>query len=220
MLQTNLTVGYNQRPQHNLSTCRLTTARPLPSTSFCSLSLCPFSMPSSLLPFIQQASTHLASVRRSVVALLLHQSNAMKLSLLFFLQTSLLVTPALAFQPAPFHGGVRGVAVVARGVPSSSVAVTSSSANYNNYAVVSTLSAINNDNSNSNPSKSALRMSETADAGGESTPTASGGTASIPNEIFNLVKSIVGAGVLSLPAGEFCIFYEHTVRLCDVHVIE
>ena len=32
-----------------------------------------------------------------------------------------------------------------------------------------------------------------------------GGTASIPNEVFNLVKSIVGAGVLSLPAGEFCI---------------
>jgi hypothetical protein len=32
--------------------------------------------------------------------------------------------------------------------------------------------------------------------------TPSGGTASIPNEIFNLVKSIVGAGVLSLPAGE------------------
>ena len=31
-----------------------------------------------------------------------------------------------------------------------------------------------------------------------------GGTASIPNEIFNLVKSIVGAGVLSLPAGESC----------------
>ena len=29
-----------------------------------------------------------------------------------------------------------------------------------------------------------------------------GGTASIPNEVFNLVKSIVGAGVLSLPAGE------------------
>ena len=29
------------------------------------------------------------------------------------------------------------------------------------------------------------------------------GTASIPNEIFNLVKSIVGAGVLSLPAGKF-----------------
>jgi hypothetical protein len=30
----------------------------------------------------------------------------------------------------------------------------------------------------------------------------SGGTATIPNEVFNLIKSIVGAGVLSLPAGE------------------
>ena len=30
----------------------------------------------------------------------------------------------------------------------------------------------------------------------------SGGTATIPNEVFNLVKSIVGAGVLSLPAGK------------------
>ena len=29
----------------------------------------------------------------------------------------------------------------------------------------------------------------------------SGGTATISNEIFNLVKGIVGAGVLSLPAG-------------------
>lgn len=29
----------------------------------------------------------------------------------------------------------------------------------------------------------------------------SGGTATIPNEVFNLIKSIVGAGVLSLPAG-------------------
>jgi hypothetical protein len=31
--------------------------------------------------------------------------------------------------------------------------------------------------------------------------TESGGTATIPNEVFNLIKSIVGAGVLSLPAG-------------------
>lgn len=30
----------------------------------------------------------------------------------------------------------------------------------------------------------------------------SGGTASIPSEVFNLIKSIVGAGVLSLPAGK------------------
>jgi len=29
-----------------------------------------------------------------------------------------------------------------------------------------------------------------------------GGTATIPNEIFNLVKSIVGSGVLGLPAGK------------------
>ena len=32
------------------------------------------------------------------------------------------------------------------------------------------------------------------------------GTASIPNEIFNLVKSIVGAGVLSLPAGKLSMY--------------
>jgi hypothetical protein len=35
----------------------------------------------------------------------------------------------------------------------------------------------------------------------ESPAPTGGGTASIPNEVFNLVKSIVGAGVLSLPAG-------------------
>ena len=34
--------------------------------------------------------------------------------------------------------------------------------------------------------------------GGDGTGT---GTATIPNEVFNLIKSIVGAGVLSLPAG-------------------
>ena len=37
----------------------------------------------------------------------------------------------------------------------------------------------------------------------ESKASVGGGTASIPNEIFNLVKSIVGAGVLSLPAGTY-----------------
>lgn len=49
-----------------------------------------------------------------------------------------------------------------------------------------------------------LQMSAAAAAAAE--PSEGGvsgtGTASIPNEIFNLVKSIVGAGVLSLPAGE------------------
>ncbi|KAL7460619.1 hypothetical protein ACHAXS_001063 [Conticribra weissflogii] len=39
------------------------------------------------------------------------------------------------------------------------------------------------------------------DATAASGAVSSGGTATIPNEIFNLVKSIVGAGVLSLPAG-------------------
>ena len=33
-----------------------------------------------------------------------------------------------------------------------------------------------------------------------------GGTATISNEIFNLVKGIVGAGVLSLPAGTWLSF--------------
>jgi len=37
--------------------------------------------------------------------------------------------------------------------------------------------------------------------GGNSQQPQGGGTATIPNEVFNLVKSIVGAGVLSLPAG-------------------
>ena len=52
-------------------------------------------------------------------------------------------------------------------------------------------------------------VAEVPKGGGES-----GGTATIPNEVFNLIKSIVGAGVLSLPAGmqnvfsffSFCIF--------------
>ena len=36
-----------------------------------------------------------------------------------------------------------------------------------------------------------------------------GGTATIPNEVFNLVKSIVGAGVLSLPAGTLQLAFFH-----------
>lgn len=47
-------------------------------------------------------------------------------------------------------------------------------------------------------SKVSLEMSG---GGGEAVSTE--GTATIPDEIFNLVKSIVGAGVLSLPAGRF-----------------
>jgi len=47
---------------------------------------------------------------------------------------------------------------------------------------------------------SALHMSG-GGGGGEAVSTE--GTATIPDEVFNLVKSIVGAGVLSLPAGEY-----------------
>lgn len=38
--------------------------------------------------------------------------------------------------------------------------------------------------------------------GGSDKKSQGGGTATIPNEVFNLIKSIVGAGVLSLPAGK------------------
>lgn len=42
-----------------------------------------------------------------------------------------------------------------------------------------------------------------------------GGTATIPTEVFNLIKSIVGAGVLSLPAGRysFQIFSSTDIKL-------
>jgi len=49
-------------------------------------------------------------------------------------------------------------------------------------------------------SATALGMSG---GGGGGEAVATDGTATIPDEIFNLVKSIIGAGVLSLPAGEF-----------------
>mgnify|MGYP007080199537 CR=1 FL=1 len=51
---------------------------------------------------------------------------------------------------------------------------------------------------------SALQSSAAAPAegdAGETSKKTSGGTATIPALIFNLVKSIVGAGVLGLPAG-------------------
>lgn len=51
----------------------------------------------------------------------------------------------------------------------------------------------------SNPTK----LSSAAAAVDESEKSISGGgTATIPNEILNLVKSIVGSGVLGLPAGK------------------
>lgn len=56
-------------------------------------------------------------------------------------------------------------------------------------------------------SSSSLRQVTTLRAGATSNSRqqeeggGGGGTATIPNEIFNLIKSIIGAGVLSLPAG-------------------
>ena len=58
------------------------------------------------------------------------------------------------------------------------------------------------------PKAASLRMTAaTGVSGGGKGESVSmgGGTATIPNEIFNLVKNIVGAGVLSLPAGELNI---------------
>lgn len=61
-----------------------------------------------------------------------------------------------------------------------------------------------------------LAMAETPSGeiprGGEAAATG-GGTATIPTEVFNLVKSIAGAGVLSLPAGEceICVCVSRTI---------
>ena len=50
-------------------------------------------------------------------------------------------------------------------------------------------------------------------------PSTSGGTATISNEIFNLVKGIVGAGVLSLPAGMNPLVVEmRTTLSLPIHV--
>ena len=54
-------------------------------------------------------------------------------------------------------------------------------------------------------SSTALEMS-----GGEGEAISTEGTATIPDEIFNLVKSIVGAGVLSLPPGAYISYFFHT----------
>eukprot|EP00536_Pseudo-nitzschia_multiseries_P009123 jgi/Psemu1/199976/e_gw1.248.60.1 len=43
--------------------------------------------------------------------------------------------------------------------------------------------------------------------GGASKKAQGGGTATIPTEVFNLIKSIVGAGVLSLPAGKCVVAF-------------
>ena len=51
--------------------------------------------------------------------------------------------------------------------------------------------------------KTALKVAASGAAEGSSEEGKGTGTATIPDEVFNLVKSIVGAGVLSLPAGTY-----------------
>jgi len=57
--------------------------------------------------------------------------------------------------------------------------------------------------------QSASSVTDLPRGGGDTdkSKTISGGTASIPNEVFNLIKSIVGAGVLSLPAGKLFLHF-------------
>jgi len=48
----------------------------------------------------------------------------------------------------------------------------------------------------------AANVADLPRGGGSNKKSTGSGTATIPNEVFNLIKSIVGAGVLSLPAGK------------------
>lgn len=70
------------------------------------------------------------------------------------------------------------------------------------YAKIPLTKASSNNSHQKVTMASALHMSG-GGGGGEAVSTE--GTATIPDEVFNLVKSIVGAGVLSLPAGEYQI---------------
>ena len=62
-----------------------------------------------------------------------------------------------------------------------------------------TATASNNKQRMESWSNTALEMS----GGDGEAAVSTDGTATIPNEVFNLIKSIVGAGVLSLPAGAY-----------------
>jgi hypothetical protein len=59
-------------------------------------------------------------------------------------------------------------------------------------------------------------------SGGGSAAVAVEGTATISNEVFNLIKGIIGAGVLSLPAGKrecrCCYYHFVIVRLYEYNI--
>lgn len=101
------------------------------------------------------------------------------------------IAPTLAFTPVNYRANF----ISPTGAPSWSPQYAASTA-----SIAST--------TNLNRRRHALRISSASDdnasvnkAVGDDTPSVGGGTATMPEEIFNLVKSIVGAGVLSLPAG-------------------
>ena len=82
------------------------------------------------------------------------------------------------------------------------IATSSSSSSLSHFSSLSSLPSSQHPRHYQNDGKIALSMSSSDDSKeATSNNNNSGGTASIPNEVFNLVKSIVGAGVLSLPAG-------------------
>ena len=70
---------------------------------------------------------------------------------------------------------------------------------------ITAAATIQRPSSSSSWSTTALEMSGGGEGGEAAISTE--GTATIPDEIFNLVKSIVGAGVLSLPAGAYSVFF-------------
>lgn len=101
------------------------------------------------------------------------------------------IAPTLAFTPVTYRANF----ISPTGAPSWSPQYAASTA-----SIAST--------TNLNRRRHALRISSASDdnasvnkAVGDDTRSVGGGTATMPEEIFNLVKSIVGAGVLSLPAG-------------------
>ena len=84
--------------------------------------------------------------------------------------------------------------------------ITTTATSNNNVRYPTTPAAASLIASQTKKSSTSLYMTTSDDTDDSKSPTSSsgvggGGTATIPNEIFNLVKSIVGAGVLSLPAG-------------------
>ena len=68
----------------------------------------------------------------------------------------------------------------------------------------------------------ALRVAAAGAVDGSSEEGRGTGSATIPDEVFNLVKSIVGAGVLSLPAGECVATFSNylSIYLSIAHVLQ